>query len=164
MKMAAGDGAYLIHVEGSNVENIALFLKTGMIVVGKPLTDSVQYMAANSATGKPLAGVQLTIKETYYDYKYGYERRVKITKAKTGADGRYTYNFTKGQDISSNSAEFFARQGDSMAMSHSQYPTYYYRGDTDETYKIFTITDRPVYRPGDKVRLSMSLRAWDLYP
>jgi uncharacterized protein YfaS (alpha-2-macroglobulin family) len=154
-------GAYLLHEQGSKVEAIALFIKTDMIIVGKPLTDSVQYMVSDSKTGSTLKGVELLLKESYYDYSYGNERRVKISSAKTDADGRTTYSFTKGANISSNYVQALAQGGGgSVALTGSQYATYYYRGETDETYKIFTTTDRPVYRPGDTIHFKHIVRSY----
>ncbi|MFH1435325.1 MAG: MG2 domain-containing protein, partial [Pseudomonadota bacterium] len=152
-------GTYLVHGRADKVEYIDPLIKTDMIIVGKPLADSVQYLVTSSDKGKPLPGVPLVIKETYYDYSVGYNRKVKVTKTQTDSDGRATCKFTRGNDISSNSVQVLAHQGKRMAITGDQYASYYYRSETDETFKIFTTTDRPVYRPGDTVRFKHIVRS-----
>jgi uncharacterized protein YfaS (alpha-2-macroglobulin family) len=152
-------GTYLVHVKGAKVESISLFIKTDMIIVGKPVKDSIQYLVTDSFSGKPRAGIDLVIKESYYDYSKGYKYFVRITKAKTDGSGRYTYHLLKGNDISSNRVQALAEQGKRMAVTQGYYGSYYYRGE-DDTFKIFTYTDRPVYRPGDTINFKHIVRSY----
>ncbi len=152
-------GTYMIHAHAGGIEAIEPWIKSDIVIVGKPLADEMRFIVTDALTGALLPGIALTVKETY-DQGWAYVPKVKVTKAQTDDEGRYFYPYTRGADISYNRVAVLARSAGGMAMTSATSSPYYHSSATGLTYRIFTATDRPVYRPGDTVRFRHVVRAY----
>ena len=129
-------------------------------IVKKPLNGRQLYLIADAVTGNPIGKMNLEF--------FGYRQRWTATR-KYDFDTANFAEFTDadGQamlDAKRLSPEFnwvtIARNGEGrlayMGFSNVWYPNYY-DAEYNQT-KVFTITDRPVYRPGQTVKFKFWIR------
>lgn len=147
-------GAYLItaSMEGGNVSKIVLWV-ADTAIVRKQLSERSYYFVADAASGKPIKGANLEFFGFQQEHLGGNRYRTNTTNfaEKTDADGQATpdprdlkpeYQWLV---ISRGEGGRFAFLGFSNVWSGQYYDAQY------NEIKIFPITDRPVYRPGQKV-------------
>ncbi len=154
-------GAYLIAAKmaDGNTSSIVAWL-ADTAIVRKPLNGRQLYLTADAVTGNPIGKMNLEF--------FGYRQR-------WDGKGKYdfdTANFAEFTDADGQamldakrlSPEFnwvtIARNGEGrlayMGFSNVWYPNYY-DAEYNQT-KVFTITDRPVYRPGQTVKFKFWIR------
>jgi len=155
-------GTYFINVHAGPQEHILPWIRTDLIIVGKTVKDEVRYVLTDSKTGATVADFPILVKEVYEKRKndWGWVQEVKITQGQTDKGGRYTYALTKGSEVGYNRVQALANVATRMAMTSEVWGPYTYSSETGETYRIFTVTDRPVYRTGDTIRFKHVIRAY----
>ncbi len=163
-------GAYLVtaQIAGGNKSNIVLWLND-TVILRKQLADGNYYFVADAESGKPLAEAQVSF--------FGYKRVERKTPGLLDKVFRNLYDtvtteFTSrtdelGQVLPSKetlSAEYqwlvVARSKDGR-VGHLGFSSFWYQRPYDYEYnqqKIFVITDRPVYRPGQTVKFKFWVR------
>jgi uncharacterized protein YfaS (alpha-2-macroglobulin family) len=115
------------------------------------IKDSVfHYYTLDAVTGKPVAGANVTV-----DWEQNYQYRFQ-TALETGATGHAALDLPVNIGIS-NYNQFtaypLAKKGESY--SYLQYQTYFYHHSPFPV-EILIETDRPIYRPGDKVAVKLT--------
>jgi uncharacterized protein YfaS (alpha-2-macroglobulin family) len=155
-------GAYLLtaKLEDGNVSKIVLWVNDTALV-NKKLDQKNLYFVADAVTGKPIDGIDVEF--FGYGQKHLGDRRFKVETAEftetTDKDGmvipdqeKFNQNvYNRGWLITAKNGDGrFAYLGFTGVWANRIYDREY------ETTKIFTITDRPVYRPNHEVKF----KAW----
>lgn len=156
----AKNGLYVYRTKFPTGEQLGLFLRTEVILVTRSLAGRTSYFAADAVTGKPVPGAAVTVREVYHrqGLLFGFQE-VRIHQLTTDEKGMADFRFTEGKGISGNQASAWLVSGDSMAISEYDYPSYAYDATAESGVdKAFVFTDRPVYRPGDRVHYKMVVR------
>ncbi len=135
-------GCYLVEaVYQDNVAYTAVIVTTLAFVVKNSPTDDLVYVA-DRVTGKPVANANISI--------WGNDKK-KLTSGRTNSDGLF-YTKTKKEEIEG--IYVFASKGDSFTIADPY--TYFYWYESKD--KVYTYTDRPVYRPGHTVYFRSIIR------
>jgi uncharacterized protein YfaS (alpha-2-macroglobulin family) len=155
-------GAYLVtaKMQDGNTSKIILWLEDTAIVK-KVLKGETFYYVAEAVTGAPVAKANLE----FFGYKQrqiGNTNRFEVLttdfKESTDGDGQYIRPLVAGEEqyqwvITARTPQGrFAYLGFTGVWSGSYYDAQY------EQTKVFAITDRPVYRPGQKVKYKFWVR------
>jgi uncharacterized protein YfaS (alpha-2-macroglobulin family) len=161
-------GAYLLTAKmaGGNTSRILVWLND-TVIVRKPLDGQTLYYVADAVTGKPVAGADLD----FFGWKQvqvrpnANEFRVE-TRAfsdKTNADGQIVL----GKALLSNEYQWVVttqkpaakvRENASDRFAYLGFSWFWYGQQYDFDYnqtRVFTITDRPVYRPLQTVKFKL---------
>ncbi|MFK7777431.1 MAG: alpha-2-macroglobulin family protein, partial [Gimesia sp.] len=154
-------GAYLLiaKMENGNTSRIIVWLDD-TVIVHKRMQDRTYYYVADARTGKPVAGANLEF--------FGYRQK------RTGRNQYQiqTANFAEQTDKNGQAfpTEKLLEQDyqwitiartKSGRFAYSGFERFWYshlRGDNFRGYKIYGITDRPVYRPGQKMNYKFWVR------
>jgi tetratricopeptide (TPR) repeat protein len=141
-------GAYVVVAQSGGVRFAQVLLISDLVILKKADRDSAFAYVADARTGHPVPGANVVLKEVYW--KGG--NNSDVLQGKTDAQGFFDKPLTRGREsYSSGNVEAFAWIGDRYAMtSQSYYYTGYY-GDNRDELKVYSYTDRPVYRPAQKV-------------
>jgi hypothetical protein len=154
-------GAYLVkaRVEGGNTSQIVLWV-TDTAIVHKTLSGQQLYYVADSVTGKPVAGANLE----FFGYQYknlGRNRTQVVTTnfaEKTDDNGQVVPD---KRDMPDGYQWLVIARGEGDRFSYLGFQNVwdgrYYDQEYNEV-KIFTITDRPVYRPDQSVSFKLWVR------
>lgn len=156
-------GSYILEVVGENtVKSASLFLVTNITMVKNSDKNKSIIYVVDRETGKPVSGANVLIKENYYDYS-GSSSNYYQTQSKQGkTDEKGLYVYKKRDKASSNSSTYFnalAWKGDDVTVSDVQYFYDYY--NQHKYYKGYFYTDRPVYRPEQKVNFKQIVRLYE---
>ncbi|MGE3726930.1 MAG: alpha-2-macroglobulin [Candidatus Sericytochromatia bacterium] len=143
-------GAYLLQAEGQDVEASALVILSDLSLVQKQAGEQTLFYLSSAHTGKPMANATLYIKETTGS---GLGAQVKHSRIKTGADGLYLHKRQLQQP--GTYLDAYAVLGAHHAVNQLRY---WYYADASPYYKVYAYTDRPIYRPGQKVSFRQVLR------
>ena len=158
-------GAYLLEarIDGGNTTRIILWVNDA-VIVQKPLDGRSWYFVADAATGEPLPGAKLEFfgyRQEATDWQKIVGRRYHVRTARWSAttdangqltpppealDGAYTWT------VSATAGGRLAWRGWSSVWRNRVYDAEY-----NET-KVYTITDRPVYRPAQSVKYKLWAR------
>ncbi len=156
----ARNGLYVYRLKLPSGEQLGLFTRTEVILVTRSLAGRVSYFAAEAVSGRPVPGARLTVREVYHrqGLLFGFQE-VRIHELTTDERGMAEQRFTEGKGISGNQSSAWLVAGDSVALSDYDYPQYVYDSAGESGVdKAFVFTDRPVYRPGDRVSYKMVIR------
>ncbi len=150
-------GAYWLQAaaKDGNRTNVVVWISDSALV-RKPLNGKFHLFVGDARTGAPVPGAELEC--------FGYERRARMVnreKLKTEIQSLPLTANAQGQaivDLSDRKEWLITARKDGrfafLGFSGLWHRDYQY-GQPDEV-RVFAITDRPVYRPGDKVRY----KAW----
>jgi len=154
-------GAYLVTAKmaGGNTSHIVLWV-ADTAIAKKPLDGKSFYFVADAATGKPIEQANVEFFGWRQVHRSGrvYEVFTKQFAEWTDADGQVIL----GPDEQPHDYQWLvtARTRDGrlayLGYTHAWYGNWYDR-EYNET-KVYTITDRPVYRPGQKVHYKFWIR------
>ncbi|MGC8641566.1 MAG: alpha-2-macroglobulin family protein, partial [Isosphaeraceae bacterium] len=157
-------GAYLLSakMEGGNTSQIVLWLDD-TVIVKKTMEQRAYYFVADSRTGKPVPGADLDLfgwRMVQVPGKNQFRLETKILAFKTDDEGQAAVS------VDSNTGRLDAFQWLITArtprgrLAHLGFAPIWGAGFGDSTYnevKVYLITDRPVYRPGQPVRFKFWL-------
>ncbi len=163
-------GAYLVHArsvsvpagetagaKGGGEEHVFLVVLTDRVMVGKQDRGKVHYWITDAQSGQPVADMDVVVKETYW---LNNSYKVRIGRYQTDEFGRASHQMVKYRYASSSNVEALAHEGRRFAFSNRQYCYSRGRGRTYDQNRIFTVTDRPVYRPGDQAHFKLIVRGY----
>jgi alpha-2-macroglobulin len=142
-------GAYAIVGETNGVRTARILIISDLSILKKTSRDTALAYIADARSGAPVNGVNVILKERYYQNN---NHRVSVVKGQSGEVGFFDKKLTRGPNIYSQQVEAFAWIGNRYALTGAGY--YGYWGgydDNREEAKVYSYTDRPVYRPGQKV-------------
>ena len=154
-------GAYLVtaKVEGGNTSKIIVWV-ADTAIVKKTLKDETLYFVADAVTGAPVAKANLE----FFGYKQrqvGNTNRFDVQTMNfaevTDGDGQYNRPLSKAKNSSSGSSRRAREKGGSRTSASPASGRAATTMPVQQT-KVFTITDRPVYRPGQKVKFKFWVR------
>ena len=150
-------GSYVVEATGGKHAAAFLVIVSDVTVIVRQDEASALIFVADALTGEPLDDFPLIVKETYWDYSGRGRYRTELLAAYTDDQGTFRYALTGG-DVSSNSVGVLAIEGDRMAVTPQMWVGSYGYYGVDEQYKVFSYTDRPVYRPGQTVHFKHLMR------
>jgi len=148
-------GAYLLKatLAGGQTSRIVIWLND-TVIVQKPLDKENMYFVADAVTGEPLSHINLE----FFGYRHEhvkwnfYNTEVKQFATYTTTDGLVT---PAPEDQVNDFQWLIAATGDDGRFAYLGFNSVWHGNWYDQEYnqtKVFTITDRPVYRPGQPVK------------
>ncbi|MDO9264347.1 MAG: MG2 domain-containing protein, partial [Desulfosalsimonadaceae bacterium] len=148
-------GAYLLKatLAGGHTSRIVIWLNN-TVIVQKPLDKENMYFVADAVTGEPLSHINLE----FFGYKHEnvkwnfYKTEIKQFAAYTDTDGLV---MPEPEDHAQDFQWLITASGDDGRIAYLGFNSVWYGNWYDQEYnqtKVFTITDRPVYRPGQPVK------------
>ena len=153
-------GAYLITSKtGSGNETKVVLWVDNTSIVRKQLSGGSYYFFADARTGDPVAGLDVEFFGYRQERKKNiFELKTSLFKEKTDAHGQV---FPNAQQLSENYNWLVVARNDKGRLAHLGFSGVWSGRYHDEQYnltRIFCITDRPVYRPEQKVQFKAWLR------
>jgi hypothetical protein len=155
-------GAYLLTAKMAQGNTCFIIIWVAdTAIVKKPISDQTYYFAADAVSGRPIAKANLEFfgyQQFYYDKPPRHEIRIKQFAELTDADGQVilgpnTQPAEYQWIITARTADGrFAFLGFTNVWYGQIYDAQY------EATKVYTITDRPVYRPGQTVKYKFWVR------
>jgi len=140
-------GAYLLVAESGGVRVARVLVLTDLILLQKTDRDSTMIYAADAQTGAPVSGANVIVKETYYQA----DSKTDIARGTTNSDGFFDKKLMRSANVSNSQTQAFAWVGDRYAITGGGYGYWGSYGDNRDELKIYSYTDRPVYRPSQTV-------------
>ena len=142
-------GAYLMEVTSDNT-GIApqreLFYVSNLAVMIQQLPDDRhRYVVVNATDGQPVPGAKIVLYDRNYDDKTGKFKRVIHARMTTDDQGEAYFKNVDGNVLISTSNDKFTPAKD-IYLSRARY---YEKKDDEVKYQL--VTDRAIYRPGQKV-------------
>lgn len=139
-------GAYAIEASAPGVRSVNLLLVTDLVLVQKTHRDGALFFAADARTGAPVARASLLAKQWYYDGAENVHReRAAFSRGRTDAEGIHNVAFERGPRRSNFRMAAFAWRGNRYALTGEMWGQD--RSDNPETFRVYSVTDRSVYRP-----------------
>ncbi|MBN1918787.1 MAG: tetratricopeptide repeat protein [Verrucomicrobia bacterium] len=156
-------GAYVIEAEGGDVTFTFALIISDLTLVQKTDRRRTIIFAADSVTGRPVAGAKVVAKERWWDYQAPQEERQKLDvhEGVTNESGIFEAELSRSETNRSNSQiEVFVQAGeDRYAVSPQTYSSYW--SATQKQYRVYAYTDRPVYRPSQQVHFKALVRVYE---
>jgi|GEM_PF-180921 len=148
-------GAYVLEAQGGGKSARDLVLVTDAALLLKTSGKTALVFVTDALTGKPLANAKTRIWERWHVGNNRWEARSQDKV--TDKDGLAVFEVTR---VVNNSVEVFAaaKLGDKQAFSPGN--SYSYR-DPSESWRIYAFTDRPAYRPKEKVEWKAVVRRYN---
>ena len=159
-------GVYMLTAKmaGGNTSKIVIWVND-TVIVHKHLNTGHYYYVADAVTGKPLHGLDLE----FFGYR---QESTKWTKAVGRRYNIFTKKFTsktddfgqvtpKQSELENRYSWLITTSGDSGRLAFMGFQGVWYGKRYDREYnqtKVFTITDRPVYRPDQRVKFKFWIR------
>jgi len=125
-------GVYLLSAQGEKKEALGWLTVTDLALVTKTAENQVLAYTVDLVHGKPVPGVQVQL----------FANKASIRSAVTDGKGLAELRVPGNDELIA-----VGRRGDSIAYLRM----YRYGNDTPQKYRVYTYTDRPVYRPGHHV-------------
>ncbi|MFI5455840.1 MAG: alpha-2-macroglobulin [Isosphaerales bacterium] len=152
-------GAYLLiaRMEGGNTSRVVVWLDD-TVIVRKPVPGKAYYFVADAVTGQPIprADVELFgVRTLQVDGKNEYRVDTKALSKKTDDDGQLQVPIAELSDPKGYYQWLITARTTEGRFAHLGYGFIWAFDHDDPAYdqvKVYTITDRPVYRPGAPVR------------
>lgn len=143
-------GAYLVIADGNDgkTHSAGVVLITNLALMKKVDTDSVLCFVADARSGRPVPGASVIIRQLWTDNKGN--PQVQVGRGTADADGMVSVPTVKAQSNLQTEA-FAAAPGGRYALTSRGYWYGYNSTDTRDEVRIYSYTDRPVYRPGQTV-------------
>ncbi|MFN8671443.1 MAG: MG2 domain-containing protein [Candidatus Sericytochromatia bacterium] len=154
-------GSYIVEVNGDDtIKSASIFLISDLVVVRNSDKDKILLHVLNRETGKPVKNANIIVKEHFYDYypKNKNYYNVEYKQVKTNDDGFYSYQKKfHNNNNGSYYTDILAWKGEDITVSDAQYWYNYYYNNT-RAYKGYIYTDRPVYRPNQRVNFKQIVK------
>ncbi|MCC2668161.1 MAG: alpha-2-macroglobulin domain protein [Armatimonadetes bacterium] len=133
-------GIYLLQAEGDGNSAVGWLMVTDLALITKSAEGQARLFTVDLRTGVPVPAARVVV----------YQQRNVLKELRTDANGRaeFNTNYANSDGISA-----IARRGESVAfMNFRPFGSAWYGEDgKPEQYRVFTYTERPVYRPGHHV-------------
>ncbi len=159
-------GAYLLlgQTEGGNTARIVVWIND-TVLFKKQLDSQAMYGVVDAMTGTPVPAVDLEffgwksvqIKPNTNDFRV----ETKKFEAKTDADGAVYLGNDKLSELNHHWNWIVSTRADAKRFAYLGFNHYWYGRGYDPEYnqtRVFTITDRPVYRPDQNVQFKFWVR------
>ena len=142
-------GVYMVEVKTEPATDVVrrLYFVTDVYILAEaqPAGEGVRYVVVSAATGQPLAGAHLRIREkiNYAEWK--------VTEATVDEKGEYLF---KATNLNNNREVFAYTDTDKAAPCLNGKNRYEYYGNRREETRTCIYTDRAIYRPGQTLHVS----------
>lgn len=155
-------GAYLVtaKIADGNTTRIILWLNNTAIVK-KNISGKVLYFVADAATGEPVN----RIKVDFFGWRQEYQQNNRKHRILTSRFAEFTNKdgmILVDQKLASSNFQWLATaKDDSGRFAYLGFSGIWYSGDVNEKFrqvKTYIVTDRPVYRPDQKVQFKFWIR------
>ncbi|MCR4315037.1 MAG: MG2 domain-containing protein [Planctomycetes bacterium] len=158
-----GIGAYVIKAEGGSVASYALLIVSDLAFIERYDFQKFYVFAVNKITGAPIEGTSVRFKEVSNRWEpitgRSFNALEAVIEGETAEGGMFekdlppytNTNFSRYHSI-------FAWSGDNYAITTQAYRYARYNSGEQERIDAHITTDRPVYRPDDKVNLRAILK------
>jgi len=140
-------GAYLVEARSGAAYSAALLLISDLAIVQKTDRDRALAFICDAKTGQPVPGADVVLRERY---SRGNQPQVSVERGQSDQDGLKGKALVSGPGVQNNHVEVLAWVGDRYAVTPASGTPGYYRDGRDH-YRAYVYTDRPVYRPSQKV-------------
>ena len=144
-------GAYVVVAQADGVRFAQIVVITDLALLKKVDKDGAFVFVADAKSGEAIRGVNVVLKESW-DYN---PRKTDFARGQSNDGGFFDKKRAAVAD-NNRQIEAFAWVGDRYALTGAQGGYYGYYGDNNQTRALGT-TDRPVYRPGQKVNFRQIL-------
>jgi alpha-2-macroglobulin len=135
-------GAYVVEATAPGIRMATVLLVTDLVVVQKITRDEGLFFVTNARTGEPVADAEIVAKQWWHE---GGSPRTSVKRGKTSAEGLYTLPLERGPGRNGFSVAALAFKTNRYAVTE-QLGTWW-DGDNPDIFKVYSITDRSVYRP-----------------
>ncbi len=154
-------GAYLVtaRMKGGNTSHVVLWV-ADTAIVKKPLDQKVYLFVGDAVSGKPVPKANVELFGFRQEHRRGrdFDLLTKQFAEFSDADGQVILG---ENEVPSNYQWLITARADGGRFAYLGYTGVWFGRHHDQEYqqtRVFTITDRPVYRPGQKVRYKFWLR------
>ncbi len=152
-------GAYLVtaHMEGGNTSRIVLWLDD-MVVVRKPLVGKSYYFVADARNGQPIPRADVELfkwRQVQVDGKNEYRVETRVLSLQADENGQLEVPISEPRNPMGPYQWLITARTTEGRFAHLGFTNIWAVRAQDPAYnqvKVYTITDRPVYRPGAPVR------------
>jgi uncharacterized protein YfaS (alpha-2-macroglobulin family) len=141
-------GAYVVVANAGTVRFARVLIISDLAILKKTDRDNAFSYVADARTGEPIQNANVVLKEVYHVSGEG-ASKTSVARGQSSELGFYDKKLMRGPGIYSNNVESFAWVGNRYAMTGQTGGGWY--GDNRDEMKIYAYTDRPVYRPGQKI-------------
>ena len=145
-------GAYAVVADAGGVRFAQIVIISDLALLKKVDKDSSFVFVADAKSGEAVRGVNVVLKETW-DYN---PRKADFAKGQSDDGGFFDKKRAADLNQGNRQIEAFAWSGNNYAITGAQGNYFGYYNDGDENRALGT-TDRPVYRPGQKVNFRQIL-------
>ena len=128
-------GMYVIAVRGDDIQELDWLMVTSIGLITKAAAGRCLGFVVDLKTGAPVSGAEVVV----------YQDAETIARGRTGADGLVSLALPSGAH-SEEAQRIIARSGESAAFVSA-----YLSSSEQAKHVVYAYTDRPVYRPGQKV-------------
>ena len=145
-------GAYAVTAQAGGVRFAQIVIISDLALLKKVDENGSFVFVADAKSGEAIRGVNVVTKETW-NYN---PRKTDFSKGQSNNGGFFDKKRSAPLEQGNRQVEAFAWIGDRYALTSAQGGYYGYYGDGDQNRALGT-TDRPVYRPGQKVNFRQIL-------
>jgi len=143
-------GAFLVHADGDRRHARTLVVISNLGLAMKTSSDTALLFATDATTGEPRPGVRFQVKAMWRVNRIDHAARF---EAVADEEGIAEIDLT-GLPTHSMNVYVAGTKGDDVALSRN----YRRRPGREAAYRVYTFTDRPVYRPNQTVHLKLVVR------
>ena len=150
-------GAYVIEAVAGKMSARDLILITDISVVLKTSGGRAIVYVCDIQDGAPTSGARVTLWERSYDGNdWSWQHHDQVA----GEDGLAVYDLEERKG-DRHRKDLFVSAVHEDRQAFSTGDTYRYYGRRDATWKIYALTDRPAYRPGETAHWKLTAREYD---
>jgi len=148
-------GAYVLEVTGGGEKDRELILISDLVVVTKSVNKDLLVWVTELSSGVPVEGASVSIWERHRGNNRRYFSRQH--QGVSDKDGLLKVRLAENKER----VDLFVAASKDERQSFATSRSYLYRDTDREQWQIYAVTDRPAYRPGEKVLWKFSARIYD---
>ena len=139
-------GAYVVEARGASVRAGTVLLVTDLSLVQKTHRDGALLFVADARSGAPVPRAHVVAKQFWYE---GNSQHSAFSEGDSNAEGILTVALLRAPGRSSFRIQAVAMTGQRYAMTDNLYT--YDNNDNPNLIQVYSVTDRSVYRPTQRV-------------
>jgi alpha-2-macroglobulin len=140
-------GAYVVEASVPGIQVASVLLVTDLVLVQKLHREGALFFAANATSGDPVGDTQIIAKQWWYEPP---TERTAFSRGETTAEGVLTAPLQRAPNRQSFRVQGLAWKGSRYAITQPVWT--YDQGDNPDIFKVYSVTDRSVYRPQQVVQ------------
>ena len=145
-------GAYVVEASSRECRAATLVLISDLAVVQKVDKERALAFVCDARTGAPVSGAEVVMREVYLlaGVNEGQRLKVDVARGQSDGDGLKGKRMVVLQGAQENRVETLAWVGERYAVTFPLHRYGYWR-EPRTNYRVYAYTERPVYRPGQRV-------------